>query len=1050
MNVIVLTDSEEFIQYLDTDYLQVEETHEKYGLRTIEVKYTIDNVDLAKKLFKLGNKIFITNDPNVKDCLFVINDSVKEDYFKDNQVVFNAEEVLTELNYVTPYNQTDVTAAKGFTISTINNEQNVTVNRFALEYWFGDYFEIGIVQKCLNDRLSKIVPVGTMTKMQLLRFIEEETSNVFVTRYEKDAKTNVIRRYLDFLNPESSSSSWELKIKYDVPQEEEDSVPEEDLPDGVDEDDEPVVFPPFIPPSPLDVEECILRLVDGDGTVIEDEDGEGIALCLEDIGVTNDDEEYEIFLNYALKVVNEEKKPTLTVKVNAKSIDYSLEPTAEETTAEVMGTYDSYDSVAQTNPDIYVALPDNCRLELYDNLNEEVIFYTNVNPVLGVVHEDIIDLTYSTEDISYEVDEGDCFTAIAPIIGSNNSTGSDGLSRSQISTVINRWKNLAVTKGQVIPMIIERKQESTPRSGTPVVSSNYWSNPLKTNAGSGQYEYWVATAYWQAPFTKKAGELFVTTPENTGAGYTHIRGKPDDERGINVPKIGPVETSDEDPYAIYNDVANKLKTKMYPKFELSVDVHNYQQGRMNNYQVWDKVMCKVPGFEKLILARVSETKKNPFDIGENTVKLDNYNFNNNKGVQIATSLSGSNVNLTYPAKGKLPITLYDENMNPISNKLITFSLYQVKDNQTNFQKSYNVKTNQNGVATLQLNLQPSKWEVVASFGGDVIYGESNITVNVNVGGTLQKATTTKKSNVKATAKPTTTKQTVTETVYKNQTKKVYYDKYGRSPDGKVVASIGLPSRASSLRRYGYTYWKTIFVNWCPVCKEYHTLYWGWNYGAYFRGRREGGSAEGHIFCDHCDSDFDAINGENHNDSGYPKLKMSKSPVRSSRNEAQALKNGKVLYKTETVKVPVKVTKTISRTQKVSSISNTIKKAALNIVGNSTGIEAAKKIAIWVAKNIKNESRTDFYQTPDTTYKRKKGNDCCQTELMLQMMDVAGVCSVCTVKYIHVKKNNTGHVFAKVNGIYVDPCMSSTPWGHYLTQYGALGSGKQPVYPTKPW
>ena len=51
--------------------------------------------------------------------------------------------------------------------------------------------------------------------MTLLRDIESETGNIFVTRYEKNILDNTIHRYLDFLNPINSNKNWSLHLEYD-------------------------------------------------------------------------------------------------------------------------------------------------------------------------------------------------------------------------------------------------------------------------------------------------------------------------------------------------------------------------------------------------------------------------------------------------------------------------------------------------------------------------------------------------------------------------------------------------------------------------------------------------------------------------------------------------------------------------------------------------------------------------------------------------------------------------------------------------------------------
>ena len=69
--------------------------------------------------------------------------------------------------------------------------------------------------------------------------------------------------------------------------------------------------------------------------------------------------------------------------------------------------------------------------------------------------------------------------------------------------------------------------------------------------------------------------------------------------------------------------------------------------------------------------------------------------------------------------------------------------------------------------------------------------------------------------------------------------------------------------------------------------------------------------------------------------------------------------------------------------------------------------------------------------------------------MLQMMDGAGVTSQFQLIYVHTVGGKGGHVFAKINGVYVDPCKAK-PWGNYVTGYGSPGSAPNSVYPKLPF
>lgn len=65
------------------------------------------------------------------------------------------------------------------------------------------------------------------------------------------------------------------------------------------------------------------------------------------------------------------------------------------------------------------------------------------------------------------------------------------------------------------------------------------------------------------------------------------------------------------------------------------------------------------------------------------------------------------------------------------------------------------------------------------------------------------------------------------------------------------------------------------------------------------------------------------------------------------------------------------------------------------------------------------------------------------------MDGAGVTSQFKLIYVHTVGGKGGHVFAKINGTYVDPCKAK-PWGNYVTGYGSPGSAASSVYPKLPF
>lgn len=113
-------------------------------------------------------------------------------------------------------------------------------------------------------------------------------------------------------------------------------------------------------------------------------------------------------------------------------------------------------------------------------------------------------------------------------------------------------------------------------------------------------------------------------------------------------------------------------------------------------------------------------------------------------------------------------------------------------------------------------------------------------------------------------------------------------------------------------------------------------------------------------------------------------------------------------------------------------SDEIIEKAKSIVGIYTGIDAAKKLAKWVKKNIKHETKAGFYQSPDETLKRKVGNCCSQTELFLLMCIAVGIDKECKLSFVHYGKMifKQRHFFALVDNVCVDVDGGyDDPWAH---------------------
>lgn len=1034
LTAILLDELENYITYLDSDRASFEETQEAAGVATLSVQYYL-NEEESSDLFRLGYKLWIQGDNNLKDCLYVLNTKVSED-IDEHYVEFEAEEILVELNYAPPASQTDINSSN-FDMSS----SNIIVNRKALEFWFGKYFNIGTVQECLSQSMSKITFTGSVSLMTLLRYIESETGNRFITQYEKDAATNIIHRYLNFLNPTNQNVGWSFKTYYTFPVEEEAASSEAPV-GAYDSTDDETEYEE-------DTNEIILSTLPALNprkTYISFFDEDNVEInhwLLSDVGVTGEEQELGILVSH----VYDGSEYRINCQINSRV--WSAD---EEEYITIEG---DVDSIANTEN----ILPSRFIMVIFNPTAEITYYQHTIIPILSRTHTSILDLGYNVEDINVEIDETDTFKAAAPLIEANT----DEYTTAQIKTITNNWKNLSINKGDTIPMIIEKITDSA-SSKSSSVSSNYWSRCINNKANEG-YEYWHGTAYWSAPFSKSSGDMWIEDETTSSIKYADIHMLPEMDRKETYPKTDFINTSEENVYEIYNNLALHLKEIRYPEIKVETEVANLKDGRFNDYSIWDKVYVKLPDNTDLITANVAKTVKKAHEMNENKIELDNYSINT-KYIPKETYFTGSNISYTYPSKKTMTLYLKDKTTDAaIGGKLVSLAVYQIGDNNSQtYKTSFNAATDTNGCIEYTTGFEPSEYVVQATFGGDDTYEASTEEYHINVGGTITIPETPEKS-----AKKTTNKTTKSNKKSKKKTKTVkvkrYWTRYGLSPDKKhkYICAIGRPSAAGEKDKYGYKFYKTVFYNKCAACGKaslYWSIFWAGNESANWgkfpaTNRQEGGSAEGHIFCANCDADY-SVFGKSH-DAYSHRLKVYKKPEKISKTKAYKLKKGKLYYDTITKTVKQKKNSTTKNYTPIASINKSVREKAKSVAKGKTGRAAAKLIANWVQSHIKYDYYYDFKHSASSVLKRGKANCCDQARLMLEMCDAVGVSQKYKLQYVYVccGRNRdgsiSGHVFGQIGDKYADPCRSTyrgQAWGHYLTSYGRVN--KKTSYPTRPF
>ena len=1063
---------EQFLKFLDPELCELSESHESGGLRTLHLTYTFQDFQEDKELFRIGNKIWISGDVNLTDCLYVINTEVKQDVYQENSFTLEAEEVLVELNYAPLFNQNELSKKDSdnnpvFTLSTTNGKQEVTVNWNALNYWFGNYFNIGVVQKCISEYAGKCAVNGTMNRMSLLRYLEEETGNVFVTRYEKDLNSNVIHRYLDFLNPINSSKDWEFNLCYDFIDLDttgdgvldEDGNPTTDTYEDVEDEDDIVILDPSRTWTNLDPENTEFRFTDKNGEVLVAGSDELTWNAYDDLGLEDDSQAAVISIC----------KNGNTIGLDVGTRSFSAVSNDQLTTGDV--DEPGFMTVA-ADPDtpVNTVLPDDCYFEIYDTVKDKALFRTVINSQIGTVHEDVIDFGFNMENVVYNIDESETYHAISPVLSLKDS---NGLNRTQLGSLISDWGGLSVSKGDVIPMIVEKvniKASSLANAksalGTYNLHSNYWVRPYNpqdnTDASSSSdytWEFYRATAYWKAPYSKNSNSLYVETDKTNNTQYSTILNRPDNRNtkgNIYTPKLGTTDSDDENIYAIYNQVALYLKDHEAPDIDIDVDIANLRGLEYNNYQIHDKVYIKLPDTQELVTARVTSTSKEANDVAQNKIKLSNYSINTVKTLQNDTYIECNNTSFTYPKKKTITARLinqdYDntdpyKNVQYPANKLLTFTV----KNGNEIQKIYNKKTNSTGYASITLQLDPGDYTVTVDFGGDEEYFETSLDVDVNVNGT------------KKEANKTSTKKTKQKTTKKNKGKskiQKYYSKYGLSPNKKTIMAIG--KRSTSKDPGSDTeFYATEFKNKCPKCGHaslHYSIFWaGTNkdYGKFpATGKKEHGSKTGRIICSHCDTTYSALGNQVTKSNNGKKLTVTTKTKKSKKENANKLIKGDYPYG-EIIKNAKNRKTTSNKTRTVAgSINKAVKQQALKIVGDSKGWAAAKKISQWMDRHIAYVGYGNFIRSPVTVLNKRGGNCCDQTRLFLQMCDAAGCTEYLNMYYVHVHEKQ-GHVYAQIKHkttgkkVYVD-CASDyhVAWG-YVCQGYSHGSPAS-TYPNQPF
>lgn len=1003
-NVILLTPSEDFICSLNPEYLNLVENQEMCELTTLTISYPLseDIQSDITKYFIQGNKIFINGAYDLKDGLYIIDEEVTDDLWKENNISVTLEDVLVELNYAPLISQLDVPNTHKLTKSSLEN-------------WFGDYYNINKFEEGVNSNFVELN--GSMTLMSWLRSIEEQTGNVFRTNYEWDNKNKLIKRYLDFVKPVNYGKNHEDVISL-----------------GYNTDD--IVYT-------VDESECYCTV----SPVMSYDTGSG--------GITKS-QLTQILKEYSnLDVSTGDIIPMILTK---RSGAYPEDSSKKE--GKITGSGSNINYWRRTpNDSTYSSIP------------------------------------YMLQYIGTLGNSG-TWTSLTDSKANDNPGGylkcvTDG-TYGKLSLKVNDY---AVSNGKT------------------------WIK-LEFSQSGGSSEWNEATAFWSAPYPKDKNDLSIRDIAESKSKYTKIYNRPDCEEYVldNAPMItvdggdvpdgeeeeiipdddeddsykiatlknGTCETSETDPYLIYHTCVQNLKSHNSPN--VSVEVSLKDGTNSSNFELYDTIHVKIPSFDSLLNLIVSSTEKNPHMPIENKLTLKNVEneqsiFLVNPEFIVDDISLKHNVKKTF--KGRL-ITTVEESDDKghaklvekgLANKLVSLAISKPDSTRTTYITTYTRKvsgTTKKGKKTYynKYGLSPDKKTVTGvgkvSAGRDK--GKQNTFYKATFKNKCPKCGTptlrwhyskqwmAKKGNAAKWDGEFTCTYCDNDFSIEGH-KKVNGSKLQLTKIGKITKSS--KKSASKLVNGKLVYESsksssTVTNSTTKSSKKSTATVAGWNKvittktdkNGYFKFplKLEGMENKDYTL-------LFTYGGDLETNSCTAKV-SAHVPLKAATKTEYNVQKGPKKSKNRTYKD----IKRPSGSKSYSGVvSNSVWKKANQIVGNSTGLTAMKKLANWISnrKNIPYIKKDDFYHSPYTTLK-KGGNCCCKTDLFLQMCEAVGIfqCDGISAYYV----NGPKHVYAQVayknsagvkKLVYVDVTRTSKPWGHILKGYGGSPKHKS-KYPKLPF
>ena len=199
VTLAILNPAETLLGFLHPKYVDVEETIEWNGLRTIKITHPIfddnrENLNYYNNLLAMGNKVWWNETPNGDGCLYVLLDDKTVDP-ATNKVTITAEEAAVELSMIPPWRFAATSR---------------TVDATAINSYMGNLFTAGTIESIVLNY------TGVISLMATLREIEKQGNKEVQFRYSYNPTTGIISRYVDIITTKGTVHTDPIEIGYNT------------------------------------------------------------------------------------------------------------------------------------------------------------------------------------------------------------------------------------------------------------------------------------------------------------------------------------------------------------------------------------------------------------------------------------------------------------------------------------------------------------------------------------------------------------------------------------------------------------------------------------------------------------------------------------------------------------------------------------------------------------------------------------------------------------------------------------------------------------------